>query len=64
MVGGTTGRIIEERPPTRLLAPAAGEDRTKGVEVSNEDLELNVTDELLSGSRVDGAQILSEAEPL
>jgi osmotically-inducible protein OsmY len=40
----------------------AGEDRTKGVEVSNEDVELNVSEELLWDPKVDNAAIAVSAD--
>jgi len=59
-----------EPPATRILevgrrsgkSSAAGEDRTKGVEVSNEDLELNVSEELVWDPKVDNAAIAVSAD--
>jgi osmotically-inducible protein OsmY len=42
--------------------PATGEDRTKGVEVSNEDLELSVSEELVWDPKVDNAAIAVSAD--
>jgi hypothetical protein len=57
MAGGTMGRIIEKRPPTHLLAAAAGEAQLKGAEMSDQDLELNVTDEVLGAPNVASPQM-------
>jgi hypothetical protein len=44
------------------LAPAAGEDRLKGAEMSNQDLELNDTDEVLWGPNVASAQLQGQID--
>jgi hypothetical protein len=46
-----------------LSAGGRRKNRPKGIEVSNEDLELHVTDELLWDPKVDNARTLSEAVP-
>jgi osmotically-inducible protein OsmY len=54
--------MLEVGRRSRGTGAAAGEDRTKGVKVSNEDLELNVSEELLWDPKVDNAAIAVSAD--
>jgi osmotically-inducible protein OsmY len=60
--GATGGTHARGGPAIAGKGLATGEDRTKGVEVSNEDLELNVSEELVWDPKVDNAAIAVVAD--
>jgi osmotically-inducible protein OsmY len=62
MPSGTAGCMIENGPVGGACATGGRQRRTKGVEMSNADLELNVNDELLWDPKVDNAAIAVSAD--